>query len=134
MSCSLHDVMRLEELGVATALLVSDAFRRSVAEQAPLLGLGAYEPVWVQHPVAGLRAAAVQGRADEVVAEVARVLLGLPAPPALAPPAPAPPVGPAGALSPGSPTPAEEDGPDGRPAGPDCTDAACAIDLSELGR
>ncbi len=129
MSCSLHDVMRLEELGVPTALLVSDAFRRSVAEQAPLLGLGAYEPVWVQHPIAGLRRPAVQGRADDVVAEVARLLLGVSAAPAL-PPAGEPSAG--LALLPAAADAVPSD--DGPPAGPDCSDAACAIDLSELGR
>lgn len=131
MSCSLHDVMRLEDLGVPTALLVTDAFRRSVAEQAPLLGLGGYEPVWVQHPVAGLRRPAAQGRADAVAAEVARVLLGLAEQPAL--PDGTGVLGPTalGLVAVDTPT-GEED--DDVVAGPDCTDAACAIDLSELGR
>jgi len=122
-SCSLHDVMRLEELGVPTALLVTDAFRRSVAEQAPLLGLGGYDPVWVQHPVAGLRQAAAQARADAVAPAVACVLLGQ-------------------AVEPALPTVAERtggeslgaNGSDGESLGPDCGDVACAVDLAELGR
>jgi len=133
-SCSLHDVMRLEELGVPTALLVTDAFRRSVAEQAPLLGLGGYDPVWVQHPVAGLRQAAAQARADAVAPAVACVLLGHGAEPAL----PTLAAG-TGAESLGAGADGLGAGADGLGAGTeglgaDCTDVACAIDLSELGR
>lgn len=140
MSCSLHDVMRLEDAGVPTALLVTDAFRRSVAEQAPLLGLGSYRPVWVEHPVAGLRRPAAERRADAVAPAVAAVLLGLAVEPQLAavPSAAEDDRGPV--RPPDSPLRAAGDADadleqiSNTAAGPDCTDAACAIDLSELGR
>ncbi len=139
MSCSLHDVMRLEELGIPTALLVTDAFRRSVAEQAPLLGLGGYDPVWVQHPVAGLRQAAAQAKADAVAPAVACVLLGHGAEPAL-PTLAANADGLAAnadglaANADGLGAGAEGLGAGAEGLGADCTDVACAIDLSELGR
>jgi hypothetical protein len=77
-SCGLHDVARLEERGVPTVFLVTEAFVDAVAEQLPLLGFAGYAPVWVTHPVASLPRAAAEARADEVLDTARAVLLGTP--------------------------------------------------------
>jgi hypothetical protein len=78
--CGLHDVARLEERGVATVFLVTEAFVDAVAEQLPLLGFTGYTPVWVTHPVASLPRSEAEARADAVLDAARAVLLGTPPP------------------------------------------------------
>jgi hypothetical protein len=101
---------RLEQLGVPTAFLVTDAFTASVAEQLPLLGMATYLPVWVPHPIAGLAPAAARERADAAADAVRAVLTGSAAPA----------------------MPARDEV--GRTAPePGCDDVSCAVDLAERG-
>ena len=51
MSCSVHDVVRLERRGVATCAVGTEPFVDEALEQARLLGMPAYRMVFVPHPV-----------------------------------------------------------------------------------
>jgi hypothetical protein len=50
-SCSVHDVIRLERRGVATCAIGTEPFVDEALEQARLLGMPAYRMVFVPHPV-----------------------------------------------------------------------------------
>lgn len=52
MSCSVHDVVRLEKLGIPTAAVATDAFLDEARDQARLLAMPDYPMVWLPHPVA----------------------------------------------------------------------------------
>ncbi|HYC57408.1 MAG TPA: hypothetical protein VEL28_20925 [Candidatus Binatia bacterium] len=52
MSCSVHDVVRLEKNGIPTAAVATEAFLDEAIDQARLLGMPGYEVVYLPHPVA----------------------------------------------------------------------------------
>lgn len=52
MSCSVHDVIRLEKMGIPTAAVATDAFLDEAVDQARLLAMPDYPMVWLPHPVA----------------------------------------------------------------------------------
>ena len=52
MSCSVHDVIRLEKMGIPTAAVATDAFLDEACDQARLLAMPDYPMVWLPHPVA----------------------------------------------------------------------------------
>ena len=72
MSCSVHDLVRLERLGVATACVGTEPFADEALEQAALLGMPGYRMVWVPRPVQLLTAAQLDARADAAM----EVILG----------------------------------------------------------
>ena len=72
MSCSVHDLVRLERLGVATAGVGTEPFADEALEQAALLGMPGYRMVWVPHSVQLLTAAQLDARADAAM----EVILG----------------------------------------------------------
>jgi hypothetical protein len=74
-SCSVHDLVRLERLGVATAGVGTEPFADEALEQAALLGMPAYRMVWVPHPVQLLTAAELDARADAAMASILARLL-----------------------------------------------------------
>lgn len=51
MSCSVHDVVRLEKMGIPTAAVATDAFLDEASDQARLLAMPDYPMVWLPHPV-----------------------------------------------------------------------------------
>ncbi len=51
MSCSVHDVVRLEERGVPTAAVGTRPFVDEALEQARVLGMPDYRMVLIEHPV-----------------------------------------------------------------------------------
>ena len=51
MSCSVHDVVRLEERGVATAAVGTQPFVDEALEQARVLGMPDYRMVLIEHAV-----------------------------------------------------------------------------------
>ena len=51
MSCSVHDVVRLEERGIATAAVGTQPFVDEALEQARVLGMPDYRLVLIEHPV-----------------------------------------------------------------------------------
>ena len=76
MSCSVHDVIRFEKMGVPTANIGTDAFVEEGEEQARLLGMPDYETVWLPHPVAILTEGEVRDLARQKAREIADHLLG----------------------------------------------------------
>jgi hypothetical protein len=74
-SCSVHDLVRLERLGVATAGVGTEPFSDEALEQAALLGMPSYRMVLVRHPVQLLTAAELDARADAALEHVLRRLL-----------------------------------------------------------
>jgi hypothetical protein len=73
-SCGLHDVIRLEALGVPTAIFATTPFRTEAREQALALAMPDYRIVEVSHPIQPLPEGRVADLADAVLAEaVARV-------------------------------------------------------------
>ena len=75
MSCSVHDLVRLERLGVATAGVGTEPFADEALEQAALLGMPGYRMVWVPHPVQLLTAEELDARADAAMAPILARLL-----------------------------------------------------------
>ena len=75
MSCSVHDLVRLERLGVATAGVGTEPFADEALEQAALLGMPGYRMVWVPHPVQLLTAEQLDARADAAMEPILRRLL-----------------------------------------------------------
>jgi len=65
-SCSVHDVIRMEKAGVATVNVGTDAFVDEAEVQARLLGMPDYRMVWVAHPVAILSEDEIRAVAREV--------------------------------------------------------------------
>ena len=65
MSCSVHDLVRLEQRGIATAGVGTEPFVDEALEQAHLLGMPAYRMVLVPHPVQLLTAEPLDGLADD---------------------------------------------------------------------
>jgi len=51
-SCSVHDVVRLEKMGIPTAAVATDAFLDEACDQARLLAMPDYPMIWLPHPVA----------------------------------------------------------------------------------
>ncbi len=74
MSCSVHDVIRLEKAGLPTASIGTDAFVDEGVEQARLLAMPDYQVVWVPHPVAILDDGEIRKLAHEVAASVVKRL------------------------------------------------------------
>ena len=75
MSCSVHDLVRLERLGVATAGVGTEPFADEALEQAALLGMPGYRMVWVPHPVQLLTDEQLDARADAAMEAILRRLL-----------------------------------------------------------
>ena len=75
MSCSVHDLVRLERLGVATAGVGTEPFADEALEQAALLGMPGYRMVLVPHPVQLLTAGQLDTRADAAIEAILRRLL-----------------------------------------------------------
>jgi hypothetical protein len=75
-SCSVHDLVRLEARGVATAGVGTLPFADEALEQAALLGMPGYRMVLIPHPVQLLSAAELDTRADAAMEHVLGRLLG----------------------------------------------------------
>jgi hypothetical protein len=74
-SCSVHDLVRLERLGVATAGVGTEPFADEALEQAALLGMPGYRMVWVPHPVQLLTAEELDAHADAAMRPILARLL-----------------------------------------------------------
>lgn len=70
MSCSVHDVVRLEKMGIPTAAVATDAFLDEASDQARLLAMPDYRLVWLAHPVAIVDEEGIRGLAREAAARI----------------------------------------------------------------
>ncbi len=64
MSCSVHDVIRLEQRGIPTAAVGTLPFVDEALEQARILGMPGYRMVLVPHPVQLLTNGELRALAD----------------------------------------------------------------------
>lgn len=76
MSCSVHDVIRFEKNGIPTVNIGTDAFTDESEEQARLLGMPDYDPVWLPHPVAILTTEEIQSLARDAAGRIVEKLVG----------------------------------------------------------
>lgn len=70
MSCSVHDVVRLEKMGIPTAAVATDAFLDEACDQARLLAMPDYPMVWLPHPVAIVDADGIRRLAREAAGRI----------------------------------------------------------------
>ena len=70
MSCSVHDVVRLEARGIPTCAVGTEPFRDEALEQAGALGMPQLRLAFVAHPVQILTRDGVRALADGVVDDV----------------------------------------------------------------
>jgi hypothetical protein len=75
-SCSMHDVLALEDRGIPTVLLCTDPFMNSARDHAEAFGSPDYRAVQVRHPLAALAPEQARARADEALGGVIAVLTG----------------------------------------------------------
>ena len=68
----MHDAVGLEERGVPTAVIVTDAFLHEADVQRTALGAERLEPVVITHPLSTLTDEEIAARAAEAVARVKR--------------------------------------------------------------
>ena len=78
MSCSVHDVIRLERRGVPTAGIGTIPFADEALEQARLLGMPDLRMVLVPHPVQLLDPEQLDALADGALARVLQLLQPVP--------------------------------------------------------
>ena len=79
MSCSVHDVVRLEQRGIPTAAVGTEPFLDEALEQAQLLGMPDYRMVLVEHPIQILATEDVHARADAAFEAIVARLTAQPA-------------------------------------------------------
>ena len=70
MSCSVHDVVRLERRGIPTAAVATEPFADEALEQARVLGMPDVRMVFVPHPVQLLSDAELAALADDALDEI----------------------------------------------------------------
>ena len=75
MSCSVHDVIRLEKLGIPTVNVGTKAFIDESEAQARALGMPSYDGIWLPHPVAVMTDAELEELARKTVESVVRRLV-----------------------------------------------------------
>lgn len=76
MSCSLHDVVRLEALGVPALAIGTSAFIEEAREQASVLGMPDQRMLALPHPIQPIPLQRVIDLADQYVSQVEAALRG----------------------------------------------------------
>lgn len=79
MSCSVHDVVRLEQRGLPTAAVGTEPFIDEALEQARVLGMPDYRMVLIPHPVQLLTILELHALADVALPEIVSRLTVAPA-------------------------------------------------------
>jgi len=72
----LHDAVALEERGVPTAVIVTDAFLHEADVQRTALGAEHLEPVVIAHPLSTLTDEEIAGRGHGAAVRARRILTG----------------------------------------------------------
>jgi hypothetical protein len=75
-SCSMHDVLALEDRGIPTVLLCTEPFMNSAYDHAGAFGNPDYQAVQVGHPLASLTLEQARARAEEALGGVIATLTG----------------------------------------------------------
>jgi hypothetical protein len=66
----LHDVTRLENLGIPSVAIATDEFMTAARAQASALGRTDYEAVFVPHPIQDQTREEIETRAETALAEI----------------------------------------------------------------
>ena len=72
----MHDSTKLESLGIAAAPVATDVFQTAARAQAAALGRPDFDAVYVPHPIQDQTREEVEARAEAVVDEIVRRLIG----------------------------------------------------------
>ncbi|HBK78089.1 MAG TPA: hypothetical protein DDZ83_00095 [Nitrospinae bacterium] len=72
----MHDGVYLEQLGVPTAVIVTETFLHEAHVQRAALGMDGIDPVIVLHPLSTLTEDEIGGRAAAAAPQVKKILLG----------------------------------------------------------
>jgi hypothetical protein len=70
----LHDIVRLENLGIPAVAVATDQFTTPARIQASALGRPGFEAIYVPHPIQDQTPEQIAARADAVVEEIVRRL------------------------------------------------------------
>ena len=69
------DGILFEKAGVPAASIVTDVFQRTGRAMAEQWGVPTYKFLAMPHPIANLTEAQLEGRAQEIAADIAKLLL-----------------------------------------------------------
>jgi hypothetical protein len=72
----LHDVTRLENLGIPSVAVATHEFMTAARAQAAALGRADYETVYVRHPIQDQTIEEIEARAEAVLNEIEGRLTG----------------------------------------------------------
>ena len=72
----MHDGISLEQLGVPTAVIVTETFLHEAHAQRAALGMEGVEPAVIPHPLSTLSDDEIQARAAAAAPQVKKILLG----------------------------------------------------------
>ncbi len=72
----MHDGISLEQLGVPTAVIVTEVFLHEAHVQRAALGMEGVEPAVIPHPLSTLSDDEIAGRAAVAAHQVKKILLG----------------------------------------------------------
>ena len=72
----MHDGISLEQLGVPTAVIVTEVFLHEAHVQRAALGMEGVEPAVIPHPLSTLSDDEIAGRAAAAAPQVKKILLG----------------------------------------------------------
>lgn len=73
----MYDSVTLEDLGIATAAIVTTVFVNEAKVQLEALGAPHLEFAVITHPLSTLTEAQIRARAEEAAPQLHRILLGL---------------------------------------------------------
>ena len=72
----MHDAISLEQMGVPTAVVVTEVFLHEAHVQRAALGMDGLDPVVIQHPLSTLSDEEISARASDAALQAVKVLLG----------------------------------------------------------
>ncbi len=75
-SCCVRDGIALEQLGIASAVIITTEFLRETKLTRAALGMPGLAPVVVDHPISSISQAEMAARVAQVVAQAQQVWLG----------------------------------------------------------
>ena len=72
----MHDGIHVENAGIPSATICTDRFVPTARGMAQMWGAPDYPTIYTQHPIENLTREQLRSRAEELVPQVVRVLLG----------------------------------------------------------
>lgn len=72
----MHDGISLEQLGIPTAVIVTETFLHEAHVQRAALGMEGVDPAVIPHPLSTLSDEEITSRAAAAVPQVKKILLG----------------------------------------------------------